>query len=75
VVVPMMGSEEYEPLFAVYRKSALEAINKVLASGGRRISDIFAQCRVKYVRLTDAEWLRNLNTPAEYEEFRKNTSD
>jgi len=71
VVVPTTGSEEYEPLFAVYRKSALESINKVLASGGRRISDIFAQCRVKYVRLTDTEWLRNLNTPAEYEEFRK----
>jgi molybdenum cofactor guanylyltransferase len=71
VVVPTTGSEAYEPLFAVYRKSALEAINKVLASGGRRISDIFALCRVKYVRLTDTEWLRNLNTPAEYEEFRK----
>ncbi len=71
VVVPTTGSEAYEPLFAVYRKSALVAINKVLASGGRRISDIFALCRVKYVRLTDTEWLRNLNTPAEYEEFRK----
>ena len=75
VVVPTTGSEEYEPLFAVYRKSALEAINKVLASGGRRISDIFALCRVKYVRLTDAEWLRNLNTPAEYDEFSKGLSD
>lgn len=74
VVVPMTGSEAYEPLFAVYRKSAIEAINKVLASGGRRISDIFALCRVKYVRLTDPEWLRNLNTPAEYKEFRKGLS-
>ena len=71
VVVPTTGSEAYEPLFAVYRKSALEAINKFLASGGRRISDVFTQCRVKYVRLTDTEWLRNLNTPAEYEKFRK----
>jgi molybdenum cofactor guanylyltransferase len=71
VVVPMTGSEEYEPLFAVYRKSALEGINKVLSSGGRRISDIFAQCRVQYIKLNDAGWLNNLNTPAEYEEFRK----
>jgi len=71
VVVPTTGSEEYEPLFAVYRKSALEAINKVLVSGGRRISDIFALCRVKHIRLRDADRLRNLNTPAEYEEFRK----
>jgi molybdenum cofactor guanylyltransferase len=75
VVVPMTDGKEYEPLFAVYRKSALEAINRVLASGGRRISDIFALCRVKHIRLSDANQLRNLNTPAEYEEFRKGLSD
>lgn len=75
MVVPMTDGKEYEPLFAVYRKSALEAINRVLASGGRRISDIFALCRVKHIRLSDANRLRNLNTPAEYEEFRKGLSD
>jgi len=60
-----------EPLFAVYRKSALSAINKVLSSGKRKISDVFSQCRVKYIELADTEWLMNLNTMADYEQFRK----
>ncbi|MHC4173911.1 MAG: molybdenum cofactor guanylyltransferase [Planctomycetota bacterium] len=61
----------YEPLFAVYRKNALEAMNKVLSSGGRKISDVFALCKVKYIKLDSAQWLVNINTMTEYEEFRK----
>jgi molybdopterin-guanine dinucleotide biosynthesis protein A len=70
IVVPVAGDGQYEPLFAVYRKSALVAINKVLSSGGRKISDVFASCNVKRVDL--GAGLVNLNTMAEYEEFRKN---
>jgi len=75
VVIPTTGDEKYEPLFAVYRKSALGAINEVLSSGGRKISDIFSRCRVKYIKLDAPEWLTNLNTMSEYEEFQKKYSD
>ncbi|MBL7187685.1 MAG: NTP transferase domain-containing protein [Phycisphaerae bacterium] len=71
VVVPVTGEDKYEPLFAVYRKSVIQAMDKVLSSGGRKIAEVFALCRVKYVKLDDAGWLVNLNTMAEYEEFRK----
>ncbi len=71
VVIPTTGDGKYEPLFAVYRKSTLEAINKVLLSGGRKISDLFARCRVKYIKLGAPQWFTNLNTMAEYEEFRE----
>jgi molybdopterin-guanine dinucleotide biosynthesis protein A len=70
IIVPVTNEGEYEPLFAVYRKSALEAINKVLSSGGRRITEVFDLCRVKKVELWTS--LANLNTMAEYKEFRKN---
>jgi molybdopterin-guanine dinucleotide biosynthesis protein A len=70
IVVPVVGDGQYEPLFAVYRKSALKAINEVLSSGGRKISDVFALCNVKKVDIEAG--LTNLNTMAEYEEFRKN---
>jgi molybdopterin-guanine dinucleotide biosynthesis protein A len=70
IVVPVAGDGQYEPLFAVYRKSALRALNKVLSSGGRKISDVFALCNVKTIDLGAS--LVNLNTSAEYEEFRKN---
>jgi molybdopterin-guanine dinucleotide biosynthesis protein A len=70
IIVPTTGDGGYEPLFAVYRKSALKAINEVLSSGGHKISDVFALCNVKKVDL--GACLANLNTMAEYEEFRKN---
>jgi len=67
IVVPTTDDEKYEPLFAVYSKSALIAINDVLLSGKRKISDVFGQCRVKYIEV--GERFVNLNTMAEYEEF------
>jgi molybdopterin-guanine dinucleotide biosynthesis protein A len=75
VVIPTTDDEKYEPLFAVYRKSALEAINEVLSSGRRKISDIFSRCRVKYIELGTPEWFTNLNTMVEYEEFQKKHGD
>jgi len=75
VVIPTTGKGKFEPLFAVYRRSVLEAAKKVLAAGGRKISDIFDLCKVKYIDLGDADWLVNLNTRAEYEEFRKKRCD
>ncbi len=73
IVVPETRDGKYEPLFAVYNKSALVAINEVLSLGGRKISDVFGRCRVKYTEL-QAERLVNLNTRAEYEEFQVRSS-
>jgi molybdopterin-guanine dinucleotide biosynthesis protein A len=70
IIVPVTNDGKYEPLFAVYRRSALKAINKVLSSGWRKISDVFDLCKVKKVEL--GLNLVNLNTVAEYEEFQKN---
>jgi len=70
-VIPTRGEQRYEPLFAVYRKSVVEAANKVLARGGRKISEIFDLCRVEHFELNDSGWLVNLNTHGEYREFRK----
>ena len=69
IVLPTAGNGKYEPLFAIYRKSALEAIKRVLSLGGRKISEVFTRCTVKYIELENADWLVNLNTLAEYEEF------
>jgi molybdopterin-guanine dinucleotide biosynthesis protein A len=71
LVIPTTGEGKYEPLFAVYCKSALGPMNEVLSSGGRKISDVFARCRVKHIELGNAEWFANLNTLADYEEFQK----
>jgi len=71
IIVPVTGEEKYEPLFAIYRKTALEAINEALSSGKRKISDVFTLCTVKHIELDDTDWLVNLNTMADYEEFQR----
>jgi molybdopterin-guanine dinucleotide biosynthesis protein A len=71
IVIPTTdGNEKLEPLFAVYRKSTLGVINEVLASGGRKISDVFSRCNVRYVKMKAGQ-ITNLNTMDEYEQFRK----
>lgn len=69
IVVPVTDEGQYEPLFAVYRKSALNATNEVLSSGGRRIADAFDLCTVRPIELDTN--LVNLNTMAEYAQFQK----
>jgi len=71
IVVPTTDDRKYEPLFAVYRKSALDAIKRTLRKGGRKISEVFDKCEVKYIDLGKADWLININTLAEYEEFQR----
>ncbi len=71
IVIPTTGEEKYEPLFAIYRKTALESINKALSSGKRKITEVFTLCRVNHIELDDTDWLVNLNTMADYEEFQK----
>jgi molybdopterin-guanine dinucleotide biosynthesis protein A len=64
-IVPKVGPELYEPLFAVYKKSALPAIEQVLKLGSNRVIDCFYHCRVKYIDLPSRHF-RNINTKAEY---------
>ena len=75
IVVPIVGEKKYEPLFAIYRKTALKAINKVLSSGRHKISEIFPFCNVKYFELDETELPININTMVDYEEFRKTQDD
>lgn len=73
VVIPRLG-EHVEPLHAVYGKSCLPAMERVLDRGRRQIVTFFDQVRVRYV--TRAEIARfdpghlsfvNVNTPQDWE--------
>ncbi|MHC4574153.1 MAG: molybdenum cofactor guanylyltransferase [Planctomycetota bacterium] len=68
-VVPRTGRSEYEPLFAVYKKSAVGAIEQALSSGKTRVMEGLEGCKVKYVELGANERPRNINTMADYREF------
>ena len=69
IAVPVGPAGHFEPLFAVYRRSAVPAIEDLLQTGERSILRLFSRCRTTVLRLEDAAWLRNLNTPEDYESY------
>ncbi len=68
-VIPQSGPSRYEPLFAVYKKSALAAIDKAIAAGVYRIIDPLKDCKVNYIDLVRSQQLENLNTMKDYRKF------
>lgn len=68
-VVPRTGPSQYEPLFAVYKKSSLAAIDKAIASGNYRIIEPFKDCKVNYIDSICVQQFENLNTMKDYREF------
>jgi molybdopterin-guanine dinucleotide biosynthesis protein MobB len=72
VVVPE-GDKGLEPLHAVYRKSALPAIEKALRDGERRVVSFFDRVTLRRVTAEEVSRLdpsldafRNINTPEDY---------
>jgi len=77
IVVPRDG-DHHQPLFAVYRKSVLPAMDAALAAGERRPAAIFDRCRTLFIDLAPDEVPVNLNTPADLEAYlgrRRRSSD
>ena len=77
VVIPRIGGLP-EPLHAIYSKSCLEPIDRLLARGGLKIIDFFSEVRVRYVEedevdIFDPQHLSffNVNTPNDLEEVKK----
>jgi molybdenum cofactor guanylyltransferase len=80
VVIPM-NERGYEPLCAMYRKRAHEAIAAALDRSVRKVTDGLAELTL--APIAPAEWkafdrrgrlFKNINTPSDYEEARKEAS-
>ncbi len=74
-VIPRSGPDKYEPLFAIYRKSAAAAAREVLAAGKRRIIEIFERCKVRFVDLEGRGGVPNINTIEDYEQLTRERND
>ena len=77
VVIPTDG-DQFEPMFAVYRKTCIPAIEALLTENRRRIVGFFPLVRVKKIdvsclRQFDQEltMFTNINTAEEYERARQ----
>lgn len=75
VVMPQNGPSHYEPLFAVYKKSTLPAIDKAIAAGNYRIITPVNECKVNYIGLSRRQQLKNLNTMKDYHKFIEKKND
>jgi molybdenum cofactor guanylyltransferase len=67
VIVPQALDGRYEPLFALYRRSALPELWRALDAGERRIVRIYERCDTRVVPIGTGEGLLNINTAADYE--------
>ena len=57
-----------EPLCAVYHRRCAESLDSWIASGRRKAADWLATLRVAWHPVASGGWLRNANTPREWDE-------
>lgn len=75
IVVPRHADGTFEPLFALYDRAIVPAIEKQVAAGDLRISSLFTTCRSAFVPMDGQGWFRNLNTLEEYHAYLKSRKD
>ncbi len=66
LVIPRSRDGVFEPLFAVYRRSAAPAAEALLAAGRRSILGLLDTLRVRVVPLPETVRLANINTLDDY---------
>ncbi len=69
IAVAVDPAGRYEPLFAVYRRAVVPAIESLLRSGERSLLPLYGSCRTRTVPLGEAGRLRNLNTREDFESY------
>jgi molybdenum cofactor guanylyltransferase len=67
IVVPVTPDGQYEPLFAVYRRSVRNRLIDALERGERRIVSVYSSCDTMEVPMGSGDRLFNVNTSADYE--------
>jgi molybdopterin-guanine dinucleotide biosynthesis protein A len=72
IVVPVWSDGKYESLFAVYNKSILDKVKKMLESDKKKIGLLFELANVKYLPMpNEVNWFKNLNTREDYKNYIK----
>lgn len=69
IAVPVDPAGRYEPLFAVYKRTVVPAVEALLRSGEKSVLPLYERCRTAVVRIEDGRRLTNLNTRADYLEY------
>lgn len=71
IVMPVKDHDKHEPLYAIYKKSVIPEIEKILRNDGRRIIELLDKAKVKFVDFEAETWYENLNKKEDYFGFIK----
>ncbi len=69
IVVPVLGEDKFEPLFALYSKGVIPCIERLLGQNRRKVIELFPLCRTKFIAFENSGWYHNLNTLEEYRRY------
>ena len=69
IVVPVSPRGRIEPLFAVYSKSIIPQLERLIKGNIHSLLPLFDICITDYVKLDTDSLLKNLNTRQDYEDF------
>ena len=72
IAVPSFTEGQYEPLFAVYKKSVTNVAKKILDMHKRKVASLYPECKTAVLPVPDNSWYINLNTPGDYHNYLKN---
>ena len=80
-VVPLDDEGRVEPLCAVYSKTALDELERLIESGERKVSKLYDRVQVRFVPFEEirnlegaSRFFENVNTPNEYLQALKNAT-
>ncbi len=68
-VMPMNSKNQYEPLFAIYRKKMLNIMFKNIADRKYKITDSLENFKIKYIKLKNTDKLININDIDDYNNY------
>ena len=72
IVMPLSGSDDYEPLHAIYRKSVIPAAGTLLKENKLKISGLFSIVETKFIPFDGRGWYHNLNYRDDYNKYTEN---
>lgn len=69
ITLPLSQTGRREPLFAIYAKSVIPEMEKLLKGDVLSLLPLFERCNVQYVPMGENTWFKNLNTRKDYEDY------
>ena len=75
IIVPVSGSDHYETLYAIYKKSVIPFAADLLSEGKFKISGLFEKVETRFIPFDPGTWYHNINYEEDYRNFNDDSFD